>query len=209
MTAARIAEQLEVTPRTVYRDIAVLQARRVPIEGEAGIGYVMRAGYDLPPLMFDAEEIEALIVGLRLLGRVGDKGLVAAAARISDKLYEVLPDQRTTQVNNQPLMVSEWSEVPTHHIDVAMLRQSIREEKKLSIDYKDVNAVVTCRTLQPIAIIYYIDALVLVAWCELRMGFRHFRIDRIQHCEVLDESFAGEGERLRHGWREIHEVFTG
>lgn len=206
MTASQIADLLEVTPRTVYRDIAVLQARRVPIEGEAGIGYLMRAGYDLPPLMFDAEEVEALIVGLRLLSRTGDQGLVCAADRVAAKLYEILPEDRSIRKDAEPLVVSSWADMPEHQVEVALLRQSIREEAALWIDYRDAAGVVTDRVVQPIAMIYYIDALLLAAWCELRAGFRHFRVDRIQSCELTGDSFAGKGNELRTRWRVDHEL---
>ncbi|OED40963.1 hypothetical protein AB833_10740 [Chromatiales bacterium (ex Bugula neritina AB1)] len=206
MTASQLAEKLEVTTRTVYRDIAVLQSRGVPIDGEAGIGYLMRAGYDLPPLMFDAEEIEALIVGLRLIKRTGDEGLIAASQRVADKLYEILPEQRSEETYAAPLVVSSFAEMPDHQIDVAQLRESIRAEKALWIDYRDAAGNVTDRTLYPIAMIYYIDALILVAWCQLRSGFRHFRVDRIQSCENTEASFSGQGDKLRLCWREQHEL---
>jgi len=116
-TAQAIAEALEVNKRTIYRDIASLQAMRVPIEGEAGIGYVMRAGFDLPPLMFTADEIEAIVVGLSLLGRTSDTNLQTAAARIIGKLADVLPVGSDASLSGRSLQVSHWNAVPAASAD--------------------------------------------------------------------------------------------
>ncbi len=194
ITAEQIAEMLEVSTRTVYRDIAALQAMRTPIDGEAGIGYVMRSGYDLPPLNFDIEEIEAIIVGLSLLARTGDSGLLKAASRVSAKIDEV-------RGNTQSLQVSDWGAAAPTTIDMSELRQAIREEQKLHISYNDEQDNQTQRTVLPIAIVYYIEVVVLAAWCELRQDFRHFRVDRIMHYQLLDDHFKNSGERLREQWQ--------
>ena len=204
VTAQALAEALEVVPRTVYRDIAALQAMRVPIEGEAGIGYVMRRGFDLPPLMFTAEEVEAIVVGLSLLKRTGDVGLQAAAARVTAKIAEVLPAEGEVHLEDPPLYVSRWGSSPPERVDLRLIRRAIREEEKLRIAYEDSTARRTERTVKPLAILYYIEVVVLTAWCELRQDFRHFRADRIASCQATGESFAGEGETLRHLWREAH-----
>ena len=167
ITAEKLAEMLEVSTRTVYRDIVALQAMRTPIEGEAGIGYVMRRGYDLPPLNFDVEEIEAIVVGLSLLSRTGDSGLLQAAARVSAKIDEV-------RNSSNSLHVSDWGADAPPAVDMSLLRQVIRDEQKISIDYCDESNNSTQRTLLPIAIVYYVEVTVLAAWCELRNDFRHF-----------------------------------
>jgi predicted DNA-binding transcriptional regulator YafY len=204
VTAQALAETLEVVPRTVYRDIAALQAMRVPIEGEAGIGYVMRRGFDLPPLMFTAEEVEAIVVGLSLLRRTGDVGLQAAARRVTAKIAEVLPEEDALNLDDPPLYVSRAGPLPPERVDLRLIRRAIREEAKLWIAYEDAEARRTERTVKPLAILYYIEVVVLTGWCELRQGFRHFRADRIADCRVTGERFAGEGDELRRLWREAH-----
>ena len=204
VTAQALADTLEVVPRTVYRDIAALQAMRVPIEGEAGIGYVMRRGFDLPPLMFTAEEVEAIVVGLSLLRRTGDLGLQAAAGRVTAKIAEVLPEEGVVHLDDPPLYVSRAGPSPPQRVDLRLIRRAIREEAKLWIAYEDSEARRTERTVKPLAILYYIEVVVLTGWCELRQGFRHFRADRIADCRVTGERFAGEGDELRRLWREAH-----
>jgi predicted DNA-binding transcriptional regulator YafY len=199
--ARAIADALEVTKRTVYRDIVTLQAMRIPVEGAAGVGYVMRSGFDLPPLMFTADEIEAIVVGLSLLGRTGDAGLQAAASHVVRKIVEVLPDATDNGFDGSPLHVSRWNAVPPSEIDHRAIRRAIREEQKLQLRYQDATARSTERTVRPIALVYYVDSIVLAAWCELREDFRHFRLDRMEACLPTPDRFTREGERLRTAWR--------
>lgn len=203
ITAAAIAAELEVTPRTVYRDIATLQARRVPIEGAAGLGYVLRRGYDLPPLMFTEEEAEAITVGLRLLRRTGDPGLAAAARSVVAKLATVLPEGLRAHLAAAPFHVSDYGAPPPTAIDLSDIRAAIRAARKLRLDYVDGKGATTSRTVRPIAVEYYVEATLLCAWCELRNNYRHFRADRIAAAAVLEESFAPEAERLIAGWRAL------
>jgi predicted DNA-binding transcriptional regulator YafY len=195
--ARALADSLEVTKRTIYGDIVTLQATGVPIEGAAGVGYVMRAGYNLPPLMFTADEIEAIVVGLSLLGRTGDFGLQAAAARVSQKIADVLPDRTGSLLETQPLLVSHWNAVPPSEVDYRLMRRAIRGEEKLRLQYRDAETRDTERTIRPLALVYYVDSVILAAWCELREDFRHFRLDRIFECTPTGEAFKGEGSRLR------------
>jgi len=199
LTAEALAERLEVNKRTIYRDIAALQGMRIPIAGEAGIGYVMRRGFDLPPLMFDADEVEAIVVGLALLQRTGDRGLQASATGVGAKIAEVLPPAIGCGVDRGALQVSKWG-APSPAIDMKAIRQAIREERKLRLGYRDAQERATRRTVKPIAIVYYIQSTVLAAWCELRGDFRHFRIDRIAACKALPERFPGQGAGLRKAW---------
>ena len=194
ITANQIAVTLEVSTRTVYRDIATLQAMRTPIDGEAGVGYLMRSGYDLPPLNFDIEEIEAIVVGLSLLSRTGDSGLNKAAQRVSTKIDDL-------RVNMHNLHVSNWGAQTPTDIDMSALRQAIRQQKKLNIHYQDETQQLSQRTILPIAIVYYIEVVVVAAWCELRTDFRHFRVDRINQCEFTDSCFKEIGPRLREKWQ--------
>ncbi|TFH48963.1 MAG: YafY family transcriptional regulator [Lysobacterales bacterium] len=206
LTAQAIASRLEVTKRTVYRDIAALQAIRVPIEGEAGVGYVMRPGFDLPPLMFTGEEVEAIVVGLAMLGRTGDTGLQSAAVSAGQKIGTVLPGDGRHDLKDWPLYASSWHAVPRSHVDMRYLRRAIREEEKVLLTYSDLEDKCTCRTVMPLALVYYIEAVVLAAWCELRSDFRHFRVDRIIDCEPTSTHFAGQSETLRARWREQHQL---
>lgn len=198
MTAQAIAESLEVAKRTVYRDMAVLQAMRLPIEGEAGVGYVMRAGFDLPPLMFTPEETEAIIVGLALLGRTGDRGLEQAAERAASKISDVLPGDAQTPAS---LHVSKWNRIPESRVAVRNLRHFIREDAELEIAYVDLKGRRTNRTIRPLALIYYIEAVVVAAWCDLRHGFRHFRVERIDECRPTGNCFSESATRLREAWQ--------
>lgn len=200
VTAQWMAEQLEVTPRTIYRDIAALQAMRVPIEGEVGVGYMMRSGFDLPPLMFDAEEVEAISVGLALLSRTGDRGLVKAATRVARKIAEVVPQHAARQLAGSQSQVSSYGIRLPHTIDMPRLRQAIRENTKIRIAYRNSKGVSSLRTLMPIVIFYYVEVALLVAWCELRSDFRQFRIDRIGSVEYLNDSFSGIAVALREKW---------
>ncbi|QGX99808.1 YafY family transcriptional regulator [Roseovarius faecimaris] len=196
VTAQAIADQLEVTKRTVYRDISSLQAMSVPIEGEAGIGYVMRAGFDLPPLMFTAQEVEALFVGAALLQRTGDAGLQKAARSATGKIAAALPDGRRPHV---PHHVSAWTTIaPSPLADT--LRDHIRTGAELRITYDALSDQRSTRTILPLAMIYFTDAVLLAAWCGLRQDFRHFRIDRITDCTATGAQYPERCQRLRFDW---------
>jgi len=198
ITADQLATRLEVSKRTVYRDIQTLQSMRTPIEGEAGVGYLMRRGYDLPPLNFSADEIEAIVVGLSLLSRTGDIGLQKAALRVSEKIDSV-------RDRFESLQVYGWGTARPESVDPEQLRIAIREEQKISIQYRDEKKNETQRTVLPIGIIYYVQSIVLIAWCELRNEFRHFRVDRMLNCELTELFFKHEGNKLRLRWKQEHE----
>ena len=203
ITATNIAAQLEVTPRTVYRDIATLQARRVPIEGAAGLGYVLRPGFDLPPLMFTAEELDAVTLGARLVRRTRDAKLQAAADRVLTKVLAALPEALRGQLTEPRFFVSDGSTPPAEGLDQAAARRAIRETRKMHIAYVDQNGTRTERVIWPIAMAYYVDATLIGAWCELRTDFRNFRVDRIAEAEVLDERFPADNGRLLARWLEL------
>jgi predicted DNA-binding transcriptional regulator YafY len=190
ISAAAIADSLEVSQRTIYRDIATLQGIRTPIEGEAGVGYILRKDYDLPPLNFDERELEAIVVGLSLLGRTGDTALQAAARR-------VLAMIDVTRAGVDTLRVSDWGIPARHQGDLDQIRQAIRDERKLRINYRNAKDEESQRIILPIALTYYIEVVVLSAWCTLRKDFRHFRADRISGCRALEQFFTGKGDALR------------
>jgi predicted DNA-binding transcriptional regulator YafY len=200
MTAATIAERLEVTVRTIYRDIATLQARRIPIEGAPGIGYVLRRGFDLPPLMFTSDEIDAIAVGARLVRRLRDPGLQNAANSVLAKVTTVLPEALRGGVTAAPFFVSPGDAETPKGVDLAKLRHAIRETVKLRITYADAQGQNTQRTVWPVAMAYYVDVTLLGAWCELRSDFRHFRVERIITCAILDDRFPTEGGKLMQRW---------
>lgn len=200
ITAQQMAERLEVSERSIYRDIAALQAMRVPIEGERGIGYILRPGFHLPPLMFSAEETEAIVLGMALTKRTGDRELGEASTRVLDKIAAALPAPLRQALSSRALHA--WgSAIPAAEgVDLGVVRQAIRDEEKLAIDYRDERGNVTQRIIRPIALIYYSEAAVVVGWCELRDGIRNFRIDRTLTCAPTGTGFHGEGEALRRLW---------
>jgi predicted DNA-binding transcriptional regulator YafY len=200
ITAAEIADRLEVTVRSIYRDIAALQAMRVPVEGERGIGYILRPGFDLPPLMFSIEETEAIVLALALLERTGDVELKAAARRVGDKIAGAVPSPLRQTLSARALHA--WGSPPrvTDSTDLALVRRAIRDEEKLLLDYRDEYARATERTIRPIALIYYSETANIVAWCELRQAIRNFRADRVEECTATGTHFRGEGDGLRDLW---------
>jgi predicted DNA-binding transcriptional regulator YafY len=198
-TAASLAEELEVTVRTIYRDVATLQARRVPIEGEAGVGYVLRQGFDLPPLMFTVEEIEAVTVGARLVQRLRDRELQAAARRVLDKVTVVLPESLRSHLD-RPFYVSSGEAAEPKGINVAELRGAIRDQRKMRVAYVDEKRRRTRRTIWPLAMAYYVDVTLVGAWCELRKDLRNFRVERIENARMLAERFQDPQGRLLAQW---------
>ena len=194
VTADVLAEELEVSKRTIYRDIQALQAMRTPIDGEAGIGYMLRGGYDLPAVNFNANELEAIVVGLNLLARTGDRSLQQAAKSVANKIDSV-------REKTDSLIVSGWGVEMPDDIDIEQLRSAIRQEQKLQINYRDETGGESQRSILPIAVIYYTEVVVLAAWCELREDFRHFRVDRIAHSELLEQYFHNDSKALRERWR--------
>lgn len=200
VTAARIAELLEVTVRSIYRDIAALQAMRVPIEGGRGIGYILRPGFTLPPLMLTMDETEAIVLALALLERTGDRGLKEAARQVSRKIASVVPEPLAGAFSNNALHAWGASAPTPTAIDLTLVRRAIRDERKLNIEYRDEAGTTTERVVRPIALIYYSHTANVVAWCELRQAIRNFRTDRVSRCAEIDASFVGEGEILRALW---------
>ncbi len=194
-TARQLAERLEVSERTVYRDIRDLTLSGVPIEGEAGVGYLLR-GYDLPPLMFTHEEIEALVLGARIVESWTDQGLARAARQALDKVEAVLPTGTDDILRETPLFApDDHARVPVQ-VDLAEIRRAIRERRKIRFRYVDANGSGSRRTVRPVGMAFYGHIWILGAWCELRDAFRAFRPDRMRDAEFLGEIFepeAGKG----------------
>lgn len=182
-TAASLADDLEVSVRTIYRDVALLQSLRVPIEGEAGIGYMMRNGYDLPPLMFNTEELEAISFGLAMIGQRGDKSMRKAARSAMRKIENVLPASLANPTT--PGTVHFYQDSACHdHLET--VRGCIRDPHYIDLVYEAADGEVSNRTVLPLSLIFFAHTTVVAAWCELRQDFRHFRIDRILSLKQAD-----------------------
>lgn len=197
-TAKRLAEQLEVSERTVYRDIADLIGSGVPIEGEAGVGYVMRAGYDLPPLMFTETEITALVAGARLIRAWGGQAMAAAAEEALIKIGAVIPDsarQRADEVPIHAFQTGNLNDASRALLD--RLEAAATNRTRLVLDYRDAEGQTTRRPVRPLNLWFWGKVWTLIGWCELRNDFRMFRVDRIAGASE-DGSFRDEaGKRLR------------
>ena len=195
-----LADELGVSLRTVYRDIQTLIGQGAAIDGEAGIGFVLRPGFVLPPLMFTDEEIEALVLGLRFVARQTDAPLERAAADALAKIAAVLPDDLRERVADVGLIAAPVAVVDP--IDLAPLRAAIRSEHKVVLDYADKQGERTRRTIWPIAIGFFERTRVIAAWCELRADFRHFRTDRIAALRLTGRRYPQRRRVLMRQWRE-------
>jgi predicted DNA-binding transcriptional regulator YafY len=190
--ARDLAEKLEVSERTIYRDVRDLMASRVPIEGEAGVGYALRHGFDLPPLMFDEHEIEALVLGARIVESWADPKLAEAAGNVIAKVEAVIPDRLRQHMAETALLA------PAHHfaepmtVDPSQLRWALRRRRKVRFHYRDGEDRASARAVRPLALSFYGPVWLLAAWCELRQDFRSFRLDRMAELEVMDETFRPE-----------------
>jgi len=202
VTAEQMARELETSKRTIYRDIAELLAQRVPIQGEAGIGYVLDRGFDMPPLMLTPDEIEAAVLGARWVMARGDPALSRAARDLIAKIGAVIPDHLQPFLLEGALTTSEHpAALVADAVDMARVREAIRGQMKIALIYRDEAGAETTRTIWPIAVGYY-DAVRLIAgWCELREGFRNFRTDRVVDADFTDDRYPGRRAQLMHRWR--------
>ena len=195
ITAAYLAERLAVTPRTIYRDVADLQHQGVPIEGEAGVGYRLGSGFDLPPLVFTEDEAKALVAAVRVAQIVLDAGLAAGAEAALSKILSVLPAAARAAAESQavyaPLNVMTGLDAPTRQ-RLQDLREAVQAQRKVQVTYQDPQNKTSQRTLRPLGCFYWGKVWTLAAWCEARRDFRSFRVDRIQSCEVLEVGFKQE-----------------
>lgn len=198
VSAHVLADELGISLRTLYRDVAVLRAQGARIEGEPGIGYVLRPGFFLPPLMLSQAETEALMLGMRWVSTFGDRSLATAAHDALAKIEAVLPKEARDAAGMVPLRVGPAS---VGDEDLAWLREAIRDEHKLRVRYRDERGRKSTRTLWPFAIGYFPGGRVLVAWCEEREGYRHFRTDRLRDVEVLGRYPRKRADMLRE-WKQ-------
>jgi predicted DNA-binding transcriptional regulator YafY len=201
VTAQEIAVELEASARTIYRDIAQLMADRVPIRGEAGIGYVLDGGFDMPPLMLTAEEIEAAMLGAQWVMSRADPELARAASDLVAKIGVVIPEHLRPLLMEPPLAAHTSHPGPKDTIDMARVRTCIRTQGKIEIVYRDEKAQDSKRIVWPIAVSYWDAVRLIVAWCEVRKAFRHFRADRVIDACFLEDRYATPRSRLRAQWR--------
>jgi predicted DNA-binding transcriptional regulator YafY len=192
LTAAAIGAELEVSERTVYRDIADLVRSGVPIAGEAGVGYTLRRGFDLPPLMFTEEEIEALVLGTRVVSSWADEGLAKAAESALARIEAALTDKLKARLTGSRLFAPSFHGPQRVAAALADLRKAIDERRPTRLDYADNDGARTDRVVRPLGLFFWGNKWTLTAWCELRDDFRDFRLDRIQGMTMLEGQFELE-----------------
>ena len=191
-TAARVATELEVSERTVYRDLQDLSARGVPLRAEAGVGYLLEKGFDIPPLMFSSGEVESLVIAARMLEAWADPQMCAQIRSALDKIEQVLPPALREKPARVQVFAPGFMATPTLWQSMPDVRKAISERRKLHFHYRDENGKVSVRILRPLAIYFWGRVWTCVGWCELRNDFRHFRLDRMQDWQVLPECFSDE-----------------
>lgn len=205
ITARDLADRLGVSVRTVYRDVDDLRESGVRIDGEAGVGYRLAHDHELPPLVFDAEEIEALVVGVRLVTRVGDRALALAARRALDKVEAALPADLRARLQSTAVFAPAWNAVegivaptgalPAEDAASTTLRVALRERRRVHLTYADGGGRASERVIWPLGLFWWGDVWSLGAWCELRDGFRVFRLDRVGAATMLDDGFPDRPDR--------------
>lgn len=202
-TARHLAEALEVSERTVYRDVRDLSLSGVPIEGEAGVGYALRRDFDLPPLMFDHEEIEALVAGARMVQAWSSPRLARAAQAALDKIAVALPTDKRIALERTPLFA------PSFHVDRRLgavldtMRRAIVESARLCLRYRDEGGKASERTVRPLGLFFWGERWTLAAWCEMRADFRNFRLDRVSGVAVGAKFAVEPGRRLEDFLRHV------
>jgi predicted DNA-binding transcriptional regulator YafY len=201
-TGSWLAEQLGVSLRTLYRDIADLSLSGVPIEGEAGVGYRLRYRLDVPPLLFDPVELEALLVGSRMVQAWGDNDLAQAATAALAKIHNVLPELLRREAQQARLFIPPLGGERPHHL--TELRDAVRERRIARMAYVREDGTASQRSLWPLGLFFWGRNWTLIGWCLLRGGFRHFRVDRIQELSVSNDSFPDQkGRRLNDFFDEL------
>lgn len=206
VAGATLAAELGVSLRTVYRDIASLQSQGAHIEGEPGLGYVLRPGFTLPPLMFSEEEIEAIALGTRWVADRAGSSLGGAARDALAKIAAVLPTELRRKLESSTLLVGPCERKAFDDQDFLKIRTAIRSEHKLRITYRDEKGNESARVIWPFALGFFERVQLVVAWCELRQGFRSFRADRLLSVLALEEVYPRRKEVLLHEWRQAEGI---
>lgn len=201
VSAQVIAEELEVSKRTIYRDIATLMAQRVPITGEAGIGYVLERGFDMPPLMLTRDELDAAALGAAWVASRGEPELARAALDLMAKIEAILPEHLRPCLLEPATSIAPIARPVTDSIPCAPLRAAIRAGHKVELGYRDTGCAVTRRIVWPVVLGYRDAGRILAAWCELRGAFRYFRAERITFARELPDRIPERSAVLRKNWR--------
>jgi predicted DNA-binding transcriptional regulator YafY len=201
VTGQALADETGISIRTLYRDIATLQAQGADIEGEPGLGYVLRPGFMLPPLMFTEEEIEALVLGSRWVANRADGTLSKAAKQAITKIAAVLPADLRESLDATSLLVGPGTGIAADRIDLSQVRHAIRKGYKIEITYEDANGEQTRRTIWPFALGFFETVRILIAWCEMRNDYRSFRTDRISDCSMLNQRYPARRAALLKEWK--------
>jgi predicted DNA-binding transcriptional regulator YafY len=201
VAGAALAEELGVSLRTLYRDIAALQTQGATIEGEAGLGYVLRPGFSLPPLMFTLDEVEALALGARWVEGRADEGLARSARDALAKIAAVLPPERADALDWPSLLAGAGAPADAEIAALPLVRKALAEERKLAFAYEDKTGAPSRRIVWPVAVGFFDSARVLAAWCETRGAFRHFRLDRMADVAMLDARLPKPRRTLLRDWR--------
>jgi predicted DNA-binding transcriptional regulator YafY len=196
-TAKQIAQKLEISERTVYRDIRDLILAGTPIDGEAGVGYRIRPGYDLPPLMFDREEIQALVLGARIVRQFGDPSLARASEAILSKVATVLPKELEPLLADTRLFVPNIVGGSRAADGLAIAREGLTAQRRIRFRYTSERGDATERTVRPLGVFFWGRTWSLAAWCEMRVAFRNFRLDRVSDAALLDRFEDEPGRTLR------------
>lgn len=201
VSGQRLAEETGVSLRTLYRDIATLQAQGADIEGEPGLGYILKPGFMLPPLMFSEDEIEALVLGARWVATRTDNELAQAASNLLAKIAAVLPDDLKPRIEGTNLMVAPGPPPEPSSVDLAVIRKAIRNEHMVDITYLDAAGAATSRRIWPFVLGFFERVRVVAAWCTLRDDVRHFRTDRIVTLEPTGIRYPRRKAVLLKEWR--------
>lgn len=198
VTARHLADELEVSERTIYRDVQDLSLSGVPITGEAGQGYRLMKGFQLSPLMFTEEELAALLLGARMVQVWTDRGLARAAQQAIAKIEHVIPEHLKPELERQDIMVPDFTFVHDVSAELEILRAAIKRQRKAQFGYQREDGEQSSRVVHPLGLLYWGKVWTLVAWCELRNDFRHFRLDRMRDIAGLDERYElVAGRRLQ------------
>ena len=206
VSGKNLSEELGVSLRTLYRDIITLQSLGAPIEGEPGVGYVLKSGFMLPPLMFSDDEIEAMVLGSRWVAQRADTQLKIAAQNVLAKISAVLPNELKHQLETSGLLVPSGKCAESKDSDLILIRKAIRLERKIELEYQDLQNNHSTRILWPIALGFFDEAHLMVGWCELRQDFRHFRTDRILQLSIKEQKYSERRQSLLKKWRTLHNI---
>lgn len=200
VSAQSLAKELGTSKRSVYRDVAALMAQGVPVRGEAGVGYVLEKGFDMPPLMLTSDEIDAAVLGAHWVASRGEPDLAKAALNLLAKIEVVIPQRLRGHVLEPATSIAPVRANP-EAVNSSLLRHAIRAHRKMTLEYKGQSGMITRRVIWPILLGYRDAGRILAAWCELRAGFRYFRTERVISAEVLEQRIPENALALRQRWQ--------